>query len=61
MIMSFSERYTAAGRAEGLAEGEGRGQSQRAIIIARNMKAADMDYQFISEMTGLTVEEVENA
>jgi hypothetical protein len=68
-MMTIAERWTANVRAEALAEGraegEARGKSEgileQSLFIARNMKKTDMDYQLISTLTGLTLEEVENA
>ena len=45
----------AEGRAEGLAEGRAEGRAE----IARNLKAAGVDYAIISSATGLALEDVE--
>ena len=42
------------GRAEGIAEGE----KQKALTIARNLKAAGLDIDFIAQNTGLTKDEI---
>ena len=47
------------GRAEGKAEGRAEGETQKAIEIARNMKAKGLDTALIAEMTGLSAEEIE--
>ena len=48
------------GRAEGLAEGRAEGEKQKSIDIARKMKSANLDAEFISNMTGLSIAEIEN-
>ena len=53
----------AEGKAKGLAEGKAKGIAegslQRALEIARNMKASGMDIEQISQITGLSKEEIE--
>ncbi|MBR4679485.1 MAG: Rpn family recombination-promoting nuclease/putative transposase [Bacteroidales bacterium] len=50
------------GRAEGIAEGEKlgieKGEKQKALTIARNLKAAGLDIDFIAQNTGLTKDEI---
>ncbi|MCR4558801.1 MAG: Rpn family recombination-promoting nuclease/putative transposase [Bacteroidales bacterium] len=50
------------GRAEGRAEGEKlgieKGEKQKALTIARNLKAAGLDIDFIAQNTGLTKDEI---
>ena len=50
-------------RADGLAEGVARGiksgKIEKQKEIAKNMKNKNMDYQTISELTGLSIEEIE--
>ena len=48
------------GRAEGLAEGRLEGEKQKSIDIAKKMKSANLDADFISNMTGLSIAEIEN-
>jgi predicted transposase/invertase (TIGR01784 family) len=47
------------GRAEGRAEGLAEGEEKKAISIAKNMKKKKMSTADISDVTGLTVEEIE--
>ena len=49
----------AEGRAEGRAEGLAEGEHQKSIDIARKMKSANLDAEFISNMTGLSIAEIE--
>ena len=35
------------------------GEKNKAISMAKNMKARDMDIKLISELTGLSIEEIE--
>jgi len=76
-MLSLYERAKSEGRSEGRSEGwsegryegrqegwqEGRleGINIKALTIARNMKIADMDVQLISKLTGLTLDEVNQA
>ena len=61
-----SSKGRAKGKAEGLAEGLAMGEAkgiaegslQRALEIARNMKASGMDIEQISRITGLSEEEI---
>ena len=46
------------GREEGLKEGIEQGEKNKAISMAKNMKARDMDLNLISELTGLSIEEI---
>ncbi|CRF32483.1 hypothetical protein BRSU_0826 [Brachyspira suanatina] len=52
------------GREEGLKEGLEKGIEQeeknKAIFMAKNMKDRDMDLNLISELTGLSIQEIEN-
>lgn len=47
------------GREEGLAEGEKRGRLDEKMNIARNLKLQNLNNDFISEATGLSIEEIE--
>ena len=49
----------AEGRAEGLAEGLAEGRSEERMANARRMKELGIDRSVISQVTGLTVEEIE--
>ena len=40
-------------------EGIEQGEKNKAISMAKNMKARDMDLNLISELTGLSIEEIE--
>ena len=54
--MAYAKKEAIAeGRAEGLAEGRAEGRAE----IARNLKAAGVDYAIISSATGLALEDVE--
>ena len=46
------------GKAEGNAEGRTEGKSERNIEIARNMLSKAMEVELISEITGLSIEEI---
>ena len=41
-------------------EGIEQGEKNKAISMAKNMKARDMDLNLISELTGLSIQEIEN-
>ena len=49
----------AKGKAEGIAEGVAKGVAEGKVEIARSMLARAMPHGLISEITGLTVEEIE--
>ena len=44
---------------EGIEQGIEQGEKNKAISMAKNMKARDMDIKLISELTGLSIEEIE--
>ena len=46
------------GRAEGFAEGRSEGKAEERILIAKAMIAKGMDVNTISEITGLSCEEI---
>jgi predicted transposase/invertase (TIGR01784 family) len=46
-------------REEGIKEGVEEGAKRREIEIARNLKAMEMSYEQISQLTGLIFEEIE--
>ena len=48
------------GKAEGLAEGEAKGKAEERVLIAKAMIAKGMDRNIISEITGLSDEELES-
>ena len=48
------------GRAEGLAEGLAEGEMKGKIAVARKLKSHGMDAATISQMTGITVEDINN-
>ena len=48
------------GKAEGLAEGEAKGKAEERVLIAKAMIAKGMDVNTISEITGLSHEEVKS-
>ena len=47
------------GLKEGLEKGIEQGEKNKAISMAKNMKARDMDLNLISELTGLSIKEIE--
>ena len=47
------------GKAEGLAEGEAKGRAEGKTDVARAMKAKGLETSLISELTGLSVEEIQ--
>lgn len=56
--MSFTVRKQDI-REEGYEEGIEQGKKKKAIAIAKNMIAANVEIDFIVKMTGLTKDEVE--
>uniref|UniRef100_UPI003F4C411F Rpn family recombination-promoting nuclease/putative transposase n=1 Tax=Brachyspira catarrhinii TaxID=2528966 RepID=UPI003F4C411F len=48
------------GLKEGLEKGIEQGEKNKAITMAKNMKARNMDLNLISELTGLSIEEIKN-
>ncbi|MCI9586145.1 MAG: hypothetical protein HFH45_05905 [Bacilli bacterium] len=59
LMQNAKEEGLAEGRASGLAEGIEQGSKQKEINIAQNMLNKNMDIEIISEITGLTKEEIE--
>ena len=59
MIAEAKEEGLEQGRTEDLAEGEASGRAEREIEMARAMKDKDYSIAEISELTGLSVEEIE--
>ncbi|MCZ9963289.1 Rpn family recombination-promoting nuclease/putative transposase [Brachyspira hyodysenteriae] len=57
-IMLEEERRL--GVEEGIKQGIEQGEKNKAISMAKNMKAMDMDINLISELTGLSIEEIKN-
>ena len=55
-IMLEEERRL--GIEEGIKQGLEQGERNKAISMAKNMKARDMDLNLISELTGLSIEEI---
>ncbi len=47
------------GKLEGLKEGKLEGEKNKAILIAKNLKKSGLDIKFISENTGLPLDEIE--
>ena len=47
------------GKLEGIKEGKLEGEKNKAISIAKNLKKSGLDIKFISENTGLSIEEIE--
>ena len=47
------------GKLEGIKEGKLEGEKNKAISIAKNLKKSGLDAKFISENTGLSIEEIE--
>ena len=61
-IMTMEEEYerrNTAARREGRAEGEAAGREEMKLELARTMKAKGMETQAITEITGLTSEDIE--
>ena len=56
-IMLDEERRL--GKEEGIKEGIEQGEKNKAISIAKSLKKSGLDKKFISENTGLTIEEIE--
>ena len=50
----------AEGRSEGFSEGEAKGKAEERVLIAKAMIAKGMDRNTISEITGLSDEELES-
>lgn len=48
----------AQGKAEGLAEGKAKGEREKALEVARNLKAAGIDLSVIQSATGLSSDEI---
>ena len=48
------------GKVEGLAEGEAKGKIEKALEVAKNLKALGMSFEQISEITKLSIEEIKN-
>ena len=46
-------------RKEGFEEGIAQGMKESQILMAKNMKNKDMDINLISELTGLSIEEID--
>jgi predicted transposase/invertase (TIGR01784 family) len=57
-LLEGEKRGRAEGRAEGLAEGLAEGAKQQAVSIARKMLAKGLSIDEVSEMTGLTPDEI---
>lgn len=57
-IINSEAKGRAEGRAEGLAEGRAEGRAEGHAEIARSMKAKGMDPVLISEITGLTLDQI---
>ncbi|MCZ9838634.1 Rpn family recombination-promoting nuclease/putative transposase [Brachyspira hyodysenteriae] len=45
---------------QGIEQGIEQGEKNKAISMAKNMKARDMDINLISELTGLSIQEIKN-
>ena len=56
MSLDDSSRYE--GYYDGFGAGRAEGERQQAIAIARNLKAAGLDIDFIAQNTGLTKDEI---
>ena len=54
------EKGIAQGIAQGIEQGIEQGMSEKAYEIARKMKKKEMDYGSISDLTGLSIEDIEN-
>lgn len=64
VISTAIKEGRAEGRAEGIAEGRAEGikegEQQKAYAIARNLLSAGMSSQQIAQVTGLSIEDIEN-
>lgn len=58
-ILALSEERI-KGREEGIKEGIEQGEKNKAISIAKSLKKSGLDAKFISENTGLSIEEIKN-
>ena len=58
MQVQREESYN-AGVAQGISQGMQRGEAHGFLTTASRMKKANCDFAFISEMTGLSKEEIE--
>ena len=58
-VNSAEKKGHAEGLAEGLAEGRAEGRSSEKNEIAKKMKAKGQPTDFIADITGLTIEEIE--
>ncbi|TAF82531.1 MAG: hypothetical protein EAZ51_02145, partial [Sphingobacteriales bacterium] len=54
------KRGLAIGEARGLEIGEAKGERLNSIKIASKLKLAGMDFNFIAETTGLSIQDIEN-
>lgn len=59
IISSTEERAEIRGRETGRAEGRAEGSQEKALEIAKNLLEAGMSIEQVSQMTGLSVDEVE--
>ena len=59
LMRDFKEEGKLEGIKEGKLEGLKEGEKNKSILIAKNLKKSGLDVKFISENTGLSLEEVE--
>ena len=59
LMRDFKEEGKLEGIKEGKLEGLKEGEKNKSILIAKNLKKSGLDAKFISENTGLSIEEVE--
>ena len=59
LVREIAEEERAQGREEGREEGRMEGETKKALAVARAMLAKGMDDELVSEVTGLSIEELE--
>ncbi len=59
LIRDFKEEGFDEGKLEGIKEGKLEGIKENSYAIAKSLKSSGLDNQFISEHTGLSIEEIE--
>ncbi len=56
----YKESLLYSAKVDGIKEGKKEGKKEKAIEIARNLLKANMDLEFISQTTGLSIDEIKN-
>ena len=60
LMRDFKEEGFDEGKLEGIKEGKLEGIKENSYAIAKSLKSSGLDNKFISEHTGLSIEEIEN-